>query len=116
MWGASVLLYALNRWVLKPTIASAFLRDLFNDVLLVPCALPILLAGEEQLDTRGRAGPPTALEVVTYTAGWSVTCEVLGPAMFPWSTSDPWDVVAYMGGAIVAAACWRSTARRRTAM
>jgi hypothetical protein len=35
------LLYAVNRWVVSPHAHSAFLRGHFNDLLLIPCALPL---------------------------------------------------------------------------
>ena len=108
------MLYACNRWWWKPQLGLPFLRDHFNDVLLVPCALPVALGVEGLIGTRGRGRPPTSGETAAYALGWSVVCEVVGPALFPWSTPDPWDVVAYMAGALLAAsAAGRGAAEMR---
>jgi hypothetical protein len=40
---AAVAGYALNRWLLKPRLSSPFLHDHFNDLLLIPAALPVVL-------------------------------------------------------------------------
>ena len=53
-------LYALNRWGLKPRVHSAFLHDHFDDLLLIPCALPPLLLNEPRLKLRLHDLPPTA--------------------------------------------------------
>ncbi|MBI3192139.1 MAG: hypothetical protein HYZ36_05680, partial [Pedosphaera parvula] len=41
---AAALLYGINRWFLKPTGVSGFMHDYFNDMLLIPAALPVVLA------------------------------------------------------------------------
>ena len=35
--------YAGNRWLIKPVIAWPFLQGHFNDLWLIPCALPPVL-------------------------------------------------------------------------
>ena len=49
---------------------------------------------------------PTVGEIAAHWAGWSVLFEVIGPHIMR-TTGDPWDVVAYAGGALVAACRWR---------
>ena len=99
-------LYALNRWLIKPHCDIAFFHNWFNDVLLIPCALPPVLLTHRWLGLRWHDQPPTAAEVAAHWAGWSVLFEVIGPWIIP-TTGDPWDVVAYGCGALIASACWR---------
>jgi len=99
-------LYAVNRWALKPRIHSAFLHDHFNDLLLMPCALPILLFLQRRLGLRDHDDAPTLGEIVLYASVWSVLFEVIGPHLMRWTVGDPWDAVCYFAGGIVAAAWW----------
>lgn len=100
------LLYALNRWGLKPRIHSAFLHDHFDDVLLIPCALPPLLLMEKWLRLRPHDQPPLPGEIVLNLVIWSILFEVIGPHIFPHAVGDPWDVVSYFAGGIFAGFWW----------
>lgn len=102
----SSLLYALNRWFIKPRVHSPFMHDHFNDLLLMPCALPVLLWLQRRLNLRSHDGPPTAGEIALYCAVWSVQCEIIGPHLLRRATGDPWDVVSYVVGAILAGFWW----------
>jgi hypothetical protein len=104
---ASSSLYALNRWVLKPHWHSAFLHNHFNDVLMLPCALPPLLWLQRKLKLRHHDRPPALDEIALYFVVWSVLFEVVGPHLYPWVTGDPLDVAAYAGGGILAALWWQ---------
>lgn len=99
------LLYGLNRWGLKPRIHSAFLHDHFNDLLLIPCALPILLLMQRWLGLREDDRPPSAGEIALYVVLWSVLFEVIGPRLVSFSVGDPWDAVSYAVGGVFAG-CW----------
>jgi hypothetical protein len=103
-------LYALNRWVLKPHFHNAFLHNHFNDLLLIPCALPPLLLMQRRLKLRPHDRFPEFGEVALYLAVWSILFEVLGPWIIPWTVGDPWDVVAYIVGGAVAAVWWHRRA------
>ncbi|MDB6065068.1 MAG: Methyltransferase type 12 [Pedosphaera sp.] len=98
--------YALNRWWIKPHFHSAFFHNWFNDLLLIPCALPPLLLVHDRLGLRARNTPPSALEIAGHLIGWSVLFEVIGPHIMR-TTGDPWDVVAYATGALPAWLWWR---------
>jgi hypothetical protein len=100
------VLYALNRWVLKPRVHSPFLHDHFDDLLLIPCALPVLLWMQRRLRLRAGDTPPQPGELVLYLALWSVLFEVIGPHLVRGAVGDVWDVVAYGCGAILAGLWW----------
>jgi hypothetical protein len=104
------LLYAVNRWVVSPHAHSAFLRGHFNDLLLIPCALPLLLLLQRRLGLRTHDRIPTAWEITLYLAVWSLLFEVIGPHVIRRATGDPWDVVAYVLGGIVAGLWWHRPA------
>lgn len=103
-------LYALNRWALKPRVHSGFLRDHFDDLLLIPCALPPLLLMQRWMKLRLDDRPPTAGEIALYLVVWSVLFEWIGPHLMPWAVGDAWDVVAYAAGGVLAGLWWN---RRR---
>jgi len=99
-------LYALNRWVMKPHFHGAFLHSWFNDALLIPCALPVLLCIHAWFGWREQDAMPGAWEVLAHLAGWSVLFEVVGPRLMTHATGDAWDVVAYTLGAAAAYLWW----------
>lgn len=99
-------LYALNRWALKPHIHSAFLHDHFNDVLLIPCALPPLLWLQRRLGLRHHDQAPEVSEIALYLVVWSILFEGIGPRIMPRAVGDPWDVVSYFAGGILAGLWW----------
>ena len=103
-------LYALNRWVLKPRVHSAFLHDHFNDLLLIPCALPPLLLMQRWLKLRLHDEVPTVGEIALNLGIWSILFEVIGPHIMPWTVGDPWDAAAYVVGGVFAGLWWH---RRR---
>jgi hypothetical protein len=99
-------LYALNRWAIKPRIQSAFLHNHFNDLLLIPCALPPLLLLQRWLGLRLHDRPPTLWEIGFHWLIWSLLFEVFGPHIVPSTVGDAWDVVAYLVGGILAGLWW----------
>lgn len=101
-------LYALNRWGLKPRLHSRFLHDHFNDLLLIPCALPVLLLLHRVLRLREHDLPPTPTEIALNLFVWSVLFEVIGPFIMPWTVGDPLDVLAYVVGGVLAGLWWNS--------
>ena len=105
-------LYGLNRWVLKPHVHSDFLHGQFNDILLIPCALPLVLWLQRQLGLRHHDLPPTLREIAFHLAVWSALFEVVGPH-FLRVTGDPLDVLAYAIGGAVAGIWWHLSAQRR---
>ena len=81
------------------------MRFHFNDMLLIPCALPVLLWMQRKLKLRTNDDPPTWSEIALYTTFWSILFEVIGPHLMR-TTGDPWDVVVYYVGGIAAGLWW----------
>lgn len=102
--------YALNRWVLKPRFQSPFLHNHFNDLLLIPAALPVMLWIQRILTLRKHDAFPLCSEVLLHWAVWSAVCEWIGPFWFHMGVADVWDVVAYGAGGIVAYLWWNRVA------
>lgn len=100
------MLYAVNRWGLKPRFHSPFLHGHFNDLLLIPCALPPFLLILRRLNLRLHDQPPTLNEILLYLTVWSILFEVIGPCIMRNVTGDPLDVMAYAAGGIVAGLWW----------
>src|SRR5213593_4353999 len=99
-------LYAANRFVIKPHVAWPLFQNWFNDLLLIPCALPPLLLIHRRFGLRSHDAPPSAGEVVYHLAGWSLLFEVIGPRVVPHAVGDIWDVGAYAIGAMLAWIWW----------
>lgn len=106
LFQVAFILYALNRWVLKPQVSDGFLHSHFNDLLLLPCALPVMLLVHRKLSLRTDDGPPTAGEIALHLAIWSILFELIGPRWMSHATGDPRDIVAYFIGALIAGLWW----------
>ena len=106
--------YALNRWIVKPRVHSAFLRGQFDDMLLIPCALPLVLWLQRKLRLRNHDLPPTPAEIFFHLLVWSVLFEVIGPHIMR-VTGDPLDVLAYVVGGIAAGLWWNRPTGRSAA-
>jgi hypothetical protein len=100
-------LYGLNRWLVRPRVQSPFLRFWFNDLLLIPCALPVALWSFKVLNLRGNDEPPSLLELSWILVLWSLLFEWIGPKFVPRTTADWRDVVMYWTGGICAWLIWR---------
>lgn len=98
--------YIANRWCMPALWKGAFLRGHFNDLLFIPAALPPLLWLQRRLGLRTTDVPPGWSEVGWHLLIWSIAAELVGPLLFPWTTADGWDLVAYAVGATVAAFFW----------
>ena len=100
-----MICYALNRWLLKPVVPSSFLHSYFNDLWLIPCALPLVLWIQKWLGWRGNHAP-TLGEIFGHLALWSVLFEAIGPKLTPHATGDLVDVLCYCFGGVFAWAWW----------
>lgn len=99
-------LYAFNRWLVVPHVHSRFLSGYFDDLLLIPCALPFFLQLQRWLGLRAHDEPPTISEIASHLVIWAIVCEVVGPHLVR-TIGDPLDVLAYTVGAVFAAWWWQ---------
>ena len=106
-------LYAINRFVLKAHAGPGFFHDHFNDLLLMPAALPWVLWADRSLGWRQHDRPPSGAEILVHTALWSLICEGIGPRWLGLGVADWRDVAAYFAGAFVAWGFWAFGPRRR---
>jgi hypothetical protein len=113
---AGCAIYAVNRWMVKPNTVVEFFHFHFNDVWLIPCALPLLLWLHRKLDLRAHDRFPSITEVLLHLGIWCVTCEGIGPRWVPGISGDFGDVLAYSSGAIFALGWWRWQERRALAV
>jgi len=98
--------YAINRWLVKPLGGPRFCYSHFNDLWLIPCALPPLLWLHRQWGLRPHDDPPHAAEILAHLVFWSALLEGIGPRFALHSVGDPWDVAAYAGGAVASGLWW----------
>lgn len=109
----SVLLYAANRWFLKPHhIGGAFTHGYLNDVICLPLFLPPILYAQRLVGLRKHDGYPRLWEVLQHWVIFSIVFEVVIPRFPKYfrSTADPLDVVAYLAGGLVAWLYWIAVA------
>src|SRR4051812_17845654 len=100
-------LYALNRWWLAPHLGGGFLHGQFNDLLLIPAALPFALWLQRRLNPRPDDRAPRWSEIALHLVAWSVAAELAGPRIFARATADWRDVVAYAAGGTIAGFWWQ---------
>ncbi len=104
LFGCSV--YAINRWMIKPYVNAGFFHSHFNDLWLIPCALPPILWLHRWLGLRSHDDVPQLFEITTHLVFWSALFEWIGPKLLSHTTGDWIDVIAYATGAIMAACFW----------
>jgi hypothetical protein len=100
-------LYVLNRAWLRGHVGGEFLQGQFNDLLLIPAALPLVLWVQRRLGVRATDEHPRWHEVALHLAVWAFTAEWLMPHMTTRATGDWRDVVAYTVGAAIAGVWWQ---------
>jgi hypothetical protein len=110
---ACLFTYPINRWYLKPHhIGGWFTHGYLNDVMCLPLFLPMILYGQRLLGLRRHDGYPRWWEILQHWVIFSVVFEVILP-MMPKTfshTQDPWNVVAYLSGGVIAGIYWKSQA------
>jgi len=105
--------YALNRWALTPLTDSAFLHSHFNDLWLIPCALPLVLWIQHRLGLRSDR-VPTGPEIFGHLILWSLLFEWIGPKFMSHATGDLMDVFCYWIGGLMAWLWWHRNSLRAT--
>src|SRR5580765_5742669 len=94
--------YFINRWVVKPHVHTGLFHSHFNDLWLIPCALPPILWLHRGLGLRPHANAPQISEIIPHLIFWSALFEWIGPKFVPHTTGDPLDIPAYAVGALLA--------------
>jgi hypothetical protein len=122
LFGFSLAAYALNRLVLLPHFgglirahlpwAWPFLHGHFDDLLLIPAALPVVLWLQKIAGLRPHDRPPSWPEMFGHLAVWSVMAKLVGPYWLHVGVADPWDLLFFTGGGIAAMLCWNRSATR----
>jgi hypothetical protein len=105
-----VILYFVNRWLLKPYLPNSFSRDSLNDVICIPFWVPIMLFLMKKTHLRKEDGPPTASEILIPLIMWSWVFEAylpFTPFFRRMATSDYMDIFSYTVGACFAAVLWK---------
>lgn len=100
-------LYVLNRCWLRSQFGGAFLSGHFNDLLLIPAALPWVLWLQRRIGLRTTDERPRWGEIAMHLAVWSLAAEAVMPQVVASATGDWRDVIAYTGGAVVAGIWWQ---------
>lgn len=99
------LAFAVNTLLIKPHVAPGFMMFHFNDLWLIPCALPPVLWLHERLGLRAQEGPPLPGEITGHLVFWSLLFEWFLPRITH-TRGDPADVAAYAVGALIAGLWW----------
>lgn len=125
LFGFSLAAYALNRLVIVPHLAGLvqtrlpwawpFLHGHFDDLLLIPAALPVVLWLQKITGLRPHDRPPSWPEMFAHLVVWSVMAKVVGPFWLHVGVADPWDLLYFTGGGIAATLWWNRPANRVSA-
>jgi len=99
--------YTINRWLLPSAWKGPFLQGHFNDLLLIPAALPLVLRFQRATGLRTHDHPPAWSEILLHLIVWSLAAEVIAPWLFSRATADLADVAAYAAGAVGAGLLWQ---------
>lgn len=105
---AACALYALNRFWLRPEFGGSFLGGTFNDLLLIPAGLPVVLWLQRRLGLRSYDTRPRWREIALHLGAWAIAAEAIMPHLLARATGDWLDLAAYAAGAIVAGLWWQA--------
>lgn len=116
---ASVILYFLNRCIVKPlTIGKIdFFHCYLNDLICIPFWIPIVLFLTRKIRLRTHDDPPDFYELSFFLLLWSYCFEVSGPlygAYLNYPVADPWDIAYYAFGCVIAGLYWNFEIKRPT--
>jgi hypothetical protein len=103
-------LYALNRFWLHGHLGGWFFHGYFNDLLLIPAALPLVLWLQRRVGLRPDDRRPRWGEIALHLVAWSIMAEAIVPHLVAHATGDWRDLLAYSAGALVAGCWWQGLA------
>jgi hypothetical protein len=98
----SLSLYLLNLLYLKGAYHNnVFVTSYFNDILLTPILLPIIIIIEILFKQRYWEVKPTMSEILFWVVVFSVFFEIIIPKFNPRSTGDYMDTLCYLAGGLL---------------
>ncbi|QDT27311.1 hypothetical protein Enr10x_26280 [Gimesia panareensis] len=118
LFQTALVLYGVNRLLIKPLVTGGFFHNHFNDLLCVPLFVPIVVFVAHLCRARPHDGPPEPYEILLPLLVWSIQFELLYPQLSFWSryvVGDPQDILWYCVGAAVSSLWWHVHYRRQPA-
>lgn len=106
---ACVILYFLNKHLLKQVWHDGFVHSHLNDLICIPFWVPIMLWTQARLGLRPVPSIPSGLEVLVPAVLWSIVFELWLPNTATFAkvcTADPVDALCYVAGAAGAMVFW----------
>lgn len=97
----SALLYGVNRVLITPNWNVPFLQSYLGDFLALPVYLPLSITLAEKLNLLDDSFTLGVKHILGAVLLFAVLFEGLLPRLDASSTSDPRDILAYLGGGIV---------------
>jgi hypothetical protein len=89
-----------------------FLHSHFDDLLLMPTALPVVLWIQRLTGLRKHDLPPTWPEMFSHLAIWSVMRKVVGPFYYHIGVADPLDILFFAAGGCTACLWWNRPSKQ----
>ena len=105
-----LLVYSVNRWLVKPFLPNPFSQNYLNDLICIPFWVPIMLWMMRKSGIRNDDAPPRSYEVLIPLIVWSAIFEMFLPRLALFRSlafSDHMDILFYTLGALLASAFWR---------
>ncbi len=106
MWMVAMACYASHRCWQWYFPGAGWMDSYWNDFLMLPCALPLILWLYGLLGLRDDSIKPLGIEILGHGILWGLMAEMVGPLVFDHSVGDPWDLVAYAAGGLVLYLRW----------
>ncbi len=113
---ACVVLYFVNRFLIKHLVADGFAHDHLNDLLCLPFWVPIMVFLMRQARLRPDDGPPRGAEILVPLLLWSAIFELCLPHVRHFThlaVADPADILYYALGGLLASVVWQVVYRDR---
>ena len=107
---ACLAIYVANRIAEDLGLTHWLLRGYLNDFICIGFWVPILTFGLARLGLRESDPIPEGPEIAIAFLVWALMFEVWLPTtslLADFTTADPWDVVCYAAGGILAGIWWR---------
>lgn len=105
-WMVSIACYAFHKCWQLVSPGSGWMDHYWNDLWMLPCALPMILSLYVVLGLREPTACPTWAEILWHGVLWGLMAEFVGPLLFKHSVGDPWDLLAYAVGGVVFFCRW----------